>query len=194
MRACGFCDEALTQPGPERGRVCRVAASRRERVVTQPRQREGVSRPSRTDSAETEPKCRPKPPWPSATTSWIAQPRAAVAFLDRSFRAGERGPGPGKRGSGAAERDLAAATAAHSFGLIWPDRLTVWSLRTAPSGSTSWHGPECILRAVVVRRLLTEAGYPATAGNSDRRAHLAGELRSLVPAGKVAEVIETFIW
>ena len=116
------------------------------------------------------------------------------SVFDRSLRAGERGPGPGKRGSGAAERDLAAATAAHSFGPIRPDRLTVWPAEDGAFGiDVRWHGRECILRAVVVRRLLTEAGYPATAGNSiDGRTWQVSV--SPVPAGKVAEVIETFIW
>lgn len=109
------------------------------------------------------------------------------SVFDRSLRAGERG-------SGAAERDLAPATAAHAFGPIRPDRLTVWPTKDGAFGiDVRWHGRECILRAVVVRRLLTEAGYPATTGNSiDGRTWQVSV--SPVPAGKVAEVIETFIW
>ena len=48
-----------------------------------------------------------------------------------------------------------------------PDRLTVWPSENGSFGiDVRWYGRECILRAVVVRRLLSEAGYPATVGNS----------------------------
>jgi hypothetical protein len=116
------------------------------------------------------------------------------SVFDRSLRAGERCSGAARRNLGAAERDFAPATPAHSFGPIRPDRLTVWPTEAGAFGiDVRWHGRECILRAVVVRRLLTEAGYPATAGNS-----IDGRTRQVsvspVPAGRVAEVIETFIW
>jgi hypothetical protein len=116
------------------------------------------------------------------------------SVFDRSLRAGERGSGAAERNLGAAERDLAPAAAAHSFGPIRPDRLTVWPTEDGAFGiDVRWHGRECILRAVVVRRLLTEAGYTATAGNSiDGRTWQLSV--SPVPAGMVAEVIETFIW
>ena len=56
-----------------------------------------------------------------------------------------------------------------------------------------WYGRECILRAVVVRRLLSEAGYRATVGNS-----IDGRNWELtvgpVPADEVASVIENYIW
>jgi hypothetical protein len=75
-----------------------------------------------------------------------------------------------------------------------PDRLTVWPLEDGSFGiDVRWHGRECILRAVVVRRLLSDAGYFATAGNS-----LDGRYWQLtvtaVPADEVAHVIENFIW
>ena len=95
---------------------------------------------------------------------------------------------------GTAGRDPASATAAHAFGPFRPDRLTVWPTENGAFGiDVRWHGRECILRAVVVRRLLTEAGYPATAGNSiDGRTWQVSV--SPVPADKVAEVIDSFIW
>ena len=94
----------------------------------------------------------------------------------------------------ASDSDEAPPNAAHSFGPIRPDRLTVWPTADGTFGiDVRWHGRECILRAVVVRRMLTEAGYSATAGNSiDGRTWQVSV--SPVPAGKVAEVIETFIW
>ena len=117
-----------------------------------------------------------------------AQPSATAASLDRSLRAGERGSG--------AElgRDARPGDGTHSFAPIRPDRLTVWPTKDGAFGiDVRWHGRECILRAVVVRRLLTEAGYPATAGNSiDGRTWEVSV--SPVPRTKVAEVIETFIW
>jgi hypothetical protein len=87
--------------------------------------------------------------------------------------------------------DLSAARAASP---IRPDRLTVLP---AEDGSFSidvrWFGRECILRAVVVRRLLSEAGYPATVGNS-----VDGRNWELtvgpVPPDEVANVIDTYIW
>ena len=90
-----------------------------------------------------------------------------------------------------AEHDVPAA---HTFGPIRPDRLTVWPTESGSFGiDVRWNGRECILRAVVVRRLLAEAGYTATAGNS-----LDGRTWELnvgpVPADEVAKVIETYIW
>jgi hypothetical protein len=56
-----------------------------------------------------------------------------------------------------------------------------------------WHGRECLLRAVVVRRMLAEAGLIAQPGNSqDGR---LWELRiGPVPADQIARVIEEHIW
>jgi hypothetical protein len=96
-----------------------------------------------------------------------------------------------------AEHDTPAgqdAPAAHTFGPIRPDRLTVWPTESGSFGiDVRWHGRECILRAVVVRRLLAEAGYEASAGNS-----LDGRTWELhvgpVPAEDVGKVITTFIW
>lgn len=86
------------------------------------------------------------------------------------------------------------ASAAHSFGPVRPDRLTVWPIDDGGFGiHVRWCGRECILRAVVVRRLLAEAGFPATAGNSIDGRTWEVDI-SPVPADKVAEVIETFIW
>lgn len=76
---------------------------------------------------------------------------------------------------------------------IRPDRLTVWPTENGFGIDVRWHGRECILRAVVVRRLLVEAGYEATPGNSqDGR---VWELRiGPVKADEVARVIDTYIW
>ena len=50
---------------------------------------------------------------------------------------------------------------------IRPDRLTVWPTEDGYFGvDVRWHGRECILRAVVVRRMLAEAGIEAQPGNS----------------------------
>jgi hypothetical protein len=78
-------------------------------------------------------------------------------------------------------------------GSIRPDRLTVWPTEDGYGIDVRWHGRECILRAVVVRRLLAEAGYQATPGNSqDGR---LWELRvGPVPAEEVARVIDAYIW
>jgi hypothetical protein len=77
---------------------------------------------------------------------------------------------------------------------IRPDRLTV---RLAADGhygiDVRWHGRECILRSVVVRRMLVEAGIDAQPGNSQD-----GRIWELavgpVRADQVARVIETYIW
>jgi hypothetical protein len=83
---------------------------------------------------------------------------------------------------------------AYATAPIRPDRLTVWPTEDGLFGiDVRWYGRECILRAVVVRRLLTDAGYRATAENS-----LDGRNWQLtvspVPADEVADVIENFIW
>ena len=76
---------------------------------------------------------------------------------------------------------------------IRPDRLTVWPTDGGYSVDVRWHGRECILRAVVVRRMLVEAGIEAHPGNSqDGR---IWELRvGPVPADEVARVIDNYIW
>lgn len=77
---------------------------------------------------------------------------------------------------------------------VRPDRLTVWPTEDGYYGiDVRWHGRECILRAVVVRRMLVEAGIEAHPGNSqDGR---LWELRvGPVSADEVAKVIETYIW
>jgi hypothetical protein len=79
-------------------------------------------------------------------------------------------------------------------GPIRPDRLTVWPMDEGYYGiDVRWHGRECLLRAVVVRRMLAEAGLAAQPGNSqDGR---LWELRiGPVPADQVARVIEEQIW
>ena len=77
---------------------------------------------------------------------------------------------------------------------IRPDRLTVWPTEEGFYGiDVRWHGRECILRAVVVRRMLVEAGIEAHPGNSQD-----GRIWELsvgpVPADQVARVIESYIW
>ena len=79
-------------------------------------------------------------------------------------------------------------------GAIRPDRLTIWPTEDGMYGiDVRWLGRECILRTVVVRRLLAEVGLPAHPGNSqDGR---VWELRvGPVPGDDVAKVIETYIW
>jgi hypothetical protein len=85
------------------------------------------------------------------------------------------------------DRSQAAARA------IRPDRLTVWPTDDGYGIDVRWHGRECILRAVVVRRLLAEAGYTTRPGNSqDGR---IWELRvGPVPADDVSRVIDDYIW
>jgi hypothetical protein len=76
---------------------------------------------------------------------------------------------------------------------IRPDRLTIWPTEDGFYGiDVRWHGRECILRAVVVRRMLV-AGIVAHPGNSqDGR---IWELRvGPVPGDQVAKVVETYIW
>jgi hypothetical protein len=76
---------------------------------------------------------------------------------------------------------------------IRPDRLTVWPTEGGYAIDVRWHGRECILRAVVVRRLLVEAGFEAKPGNSqDGR---IWELRvGPIGADQIGKVIETYIW
>ena len=76
---------------------------------------------------------------------------------------------------------------------IRPDRLTVWPTDGGYAIDVRWHGRECILRAVVVRRLLVEAGYEAKPGNSqDGR---VWELRiGPIAADHVAKVIDGYVW
>ena len=81
-----------------------------------------------------------------------------------------------------------------SFGPIRPDRLTVWPTENGLFGiDVRWVGRECILRSVVVRRLLADAGYATHTGNSaDGR---TWELRVTgVPADEVATLIRNHIW
>jgi hypothetical protein len=92
------------------------------------------------------------------------------------------------------ERRAQPRPAPNASGPIRPDRLTVWPTEDGYYGvDVRWHGRECILRAVVVRRMLVEAGIQAHPGNSqDGR---IWELRvGPVPADQVARVIESYIW
>jgi hypothetical protein len=84
--------------------------------------------------------------------------------------------------------------AAAESGAVRPDRLTVWPTEDGCYGiDVRWHGRECILRAVVVRRMLVEAGIEAQPGNSQD-----GRIWELavgpLPGDQVARVIETYIW
>ncbi len=79
-------------------------------------------------------------------------------------------------------------------GPIRPDRLTVWPTEDGYFGiDVRWQGRECLLRTIVVRRMLAEAGVAAEPGNSqDGR---AWELKvERVPADRVAKVIDQIIW
>ena len=79
-------------------------------------------------------------------------------------------------------------------GPIRPALLSVWPSEDGHFGiDVCWRGRECILRAVVVRRMLADSGLHAEAGNSlDGR---TWELKvSRVPADRVGKVIETIIW
>jgi hypothetical protein len=92
------------------------------------------------------------------------------------------------------QRGMATRTGPAEPGAIRPDRLTVWPTDDGYYGiDVRWHGRECILRAVVVRRLLAEVGIEAQPGNSQD-----GRLWELqvgpVPADQVAKVIESYIW
>ncbi len=79
-------------------------------------------------------------------------------------------------------------------GPIRPSALSVWPSEDGYFGiDVCWHGHECVLRAVVVRRMLADSGLHAEAGNSlDGR---TWELKvSHVPGDRVGKVIETIIW
>jgi hypothetical protein len=92
------------------------------------------------------------------------------------------------------QRDVTPRPGQAEPGAIRPDRLTIWPTDDGCYGiDVRWHGRECILRAVVVRRLLAEADIDAQPGNSqDGR---IWELRvGPVPADLVAKVIEAYIW
>jgi hypothetical protein len=85
-------------------------------------------------------------------------------------------------------------TAPPEFAPVRPDGLVISPLEDGRYGiDVRWRGRECILRAVVVRRLLTEAGYDVQPGNSHD-----GRLWKLrvepVPSDEVANVIATYIW
>ena len=88
----------------------------------------------------------------------------------------------------------AAPAVPSDFGPIRPALLTVWPAKDGQFGiDVRWHGRECVLRAVVVRRMLTEAGLDARPGNSqDGR---TWELQvGGVPSDRVARVIDSIIW
>ena len=82
----------------------------------------------------------------------------------------------------------------HKLRAKHPDRLDVWPLDDGNFViDVRWHGRDSIVRAVVVRRLLIEAGLEAEPGNAqDGR---VWELRvGPVPADDVDRVIESYIW
>src|SRR5215211_4003825 len=59
-----------------------------------------------------------------------------------------------------------ASAESSAFGPVRPDRMTVWPTEDGRFGiDVRWAGRECILRSVVVRRLLTDAGYATATGN-----------------------------
>jgi hypothetical protein len=92
------------------------------------------------------------------------------------------------------DRYPADLSAAHAAAPIRPDRLSVWPTEDGSFGiDVRWYGRECILRAVVVRRVLSDAGYPATVGNSVDGRHWDLTVGP-VPADAVAGVIENYIW
>ncbi len=79
-------------------------------------------------------------------------------------------------------------------GAIRPDRLTIWPTDEGDYGiDVRWLGRECILRAVVVRRLLVEAGFEAQPDNS-QDGRVWGLRIGPVPADQVARVIDSYIW
>lgn len=95
------------------------------------------------------------------------------------------GPRPGSRPRPAPLGDFAP---------VRPSLLTVWPKEDGYFGiDVRWHGRECILRAVVVRRILSEAGFATRSGNS-----LDGRTWELqvdgVPGDRVAKVIDSLIW
>lgn len=93
-----------------------------------------------------------------------------------------------------ADRGDDAPPTPKDFGPIRPAVLSVWPSEDGYFGiDVCWRGRECVLRAVVVRRMLADAGLNAEAGNSlDGR---TWELKvSRVPGDRVGKVIETIIW
>jgi hypothetical protein len=125
----------------------------------------------------------------------IATPATGSRMRHADARNGHEGrKGYARRSSPQVDRYPADLSAAHAAAPVRPDRLTVWPSENGGFGiDVRWYGRECILRAVVVRRLLSEAGYPATVGNS-----IDGRNWELtvgpVPADEVASVIESYIW
>jgi hypothetical protein len=90
--------------------------------------------------------------------------------------------------------EIPAPAAPDEFGPIRPSLLSVWPSEDGYFGiDVCWHGRECILRCVVVRRRLFEAGLEARPGHSqDGR---TWELRvDRVPEDRVAHVIDSIIW
>ena len=79
-------------------------------------------------------------------------------------------------------------------GPIRPSALSVSPCEDGYFGiDVCWHGHECVLRAVVVRRMLADTGLQAEAGNSVDG--YGWELKvSGVPGDRVGKVIETIIW
>jgi hypothetical protein len=104
-----------------------------------------------------------------------------------------RGPDPDDAPALRAVTGTEAATEAEDSP-VRPDRLTIWPTETGHYGiDVRWNGRECIMRAVVVRRLLAEAGYMATVGNSIDGRTWELSVRP-VPADEVAKVISAYIW
>jgi hypothetical protein len=77
---------------------------------------------------------------------------------------------------------------------VRPERLNV-----KPAGDgryeilVQWEGPESVLRAVFVRRVLAHAGvdaHPASAAGGDGWALRIGP----VPADRVGELIDSYVW
>jgi hypothetical protein len=87
-----------------------------------------------------------------------------------------------------------APARANHLGPVRPSLLSVWPSEDGYFGiDVRWQGRECVLRALVVRRLLADAGLYAHAGHSqDGR---MWELKiGRVPGDRVGRVIETIIW
>ena len=90
------------------------------------------------------------------------------------------------------ERRASHRPPTQASGAIRPDRLTIWPSGDGYHIDVRWHGRECILRAVVVRRMLVAAGIEAQPGNSQD-----GRIWELsagpVPAHDIARVIDSYI-